>query len=88
MRFVSIYNAIFQPFEESESIAESVERDDPAKEAPNPDEDDEQSEMERQLKQMQEQVCTLSAIRSFPRFCKMFSKSSTVVMQLHCYLGK
>ena len=31
---------------------------------------------------------TLSAIRSFPRFCKMFSESSTVVMQLPCCPGK
>ena len=29
-----------------------------------------------------------SAIRSFPRFCKMFSESSTIVMQLPYCLGK
>ena len=29
-------------------------------------------------------LCTRSAIRSFPRFCKMFSGSSTVGMQLPC----
>ena len=29
-------------------------------------------------------TCTLSAIRTFPRFCKLFSESSTVVMQLPC----
>ena len=33
-------------------------------------------------------TCTLSAIRSFPRFCKQFSESSTFVMQLPCCLGK
>ena len=32
--------------------------------------------------------CTLSAIRLFPRFCKMFSESSTVVIQLPCCPGK
>ena len=31
---------------------------------------------------------TLSAIRAFPRFCKMFSESSTVVMQRPCCPGK
>ena len=31
---------------------------------------------------------TLSAIRMFPRFCKMFSESSTVVTQLPCCPGK
>ena len=31
---------------------------------------------------------TLSAIRLFPRFCKMFSESSTVVMQVPCCPGK
>ena len=31
---------------------------------------------------------TLSAIRSFPRFRKLFSDSSTIVMQLPCCPGK
>ena len=33
-------------------------------------------------------TCTLSAIRSFPKFGKMFSESSTIVMQLPCCPGK
>ena len=33
-------------------------------------------------------LTTLSTIRSFPRFCKMFSESSTIVMQLPYCLGK
>ena len=31
---------------------------------------------------------TLSDIRLFPRFCKMFSESCTVIMQLPCCPGK
>ena len=59
----------FQPFEEEESEGnpEMVSRDAPgpppneqAEEAPPDDEEDEQSEMERQLKQMQEQVMPIN----------------------------